>query len=86
MPDGFSALPRPLYRRFGDHFPPTEIELLPVEMPDGQSRRAQGRLDPLRSGPTPCSGVIPVHPELVAGVRYFGRNRSGAIRDGMLLT
>jgi ATP-dependent DNA ligase len=45
-----------------------------------------GRLDPLRAGPASRSGVVPVRPELVAGVKYFGRFRSGAIRDGVLLS
>ena len=44
------------------------------------------RLDPLRTGPTPRSGVVPVRTELVAGVRYFGRYRSGWLRDGVLLS
>jgi hypothetical protein len=44
------------------------------------------RLAPLRADPTPRSGVIPVRPELVAGVKFFGRYRSGAIRDGVLLS
>ena len=43
------------------------------------------RLEPLRAGPASRSGIVPVRPELVAGVRYFGRYRSGAIRDGVLL-
>jgi hypothetical protein len=44
------------------------------------------RLDPLRSGPETRSGIVPVRPELVAAVRHFGRYRSGAIRDGVLLS
>ena len=43
------------------------------------------RLEPLRAGPALRSGVVPVRPELVAEVRFFGRYRSGAIRDGVLL-
>jgi hypothetical protein len=27
-----------------------------------------------------------MHPDLVAGVKFFGRYRSGAIRDGVLLS
>lgn len=46
------------------------------------------------SGSTGCApaprptrfGLAPVHPELVAGVRNFGRYRSGAIRDDVLLS
>jgi hypothetical protein len=49
-------------------------------------KRLWQRLDQLRSGPATRSGLVPVHPELVAGVRYFGRYRSGAIRDGVLLS
>jgi len=30
--------------------------------------------------------MIPVRPELVATVRYFGRYRTGWIRDGVLLS
>jgi hypothetical protein len=44
------------------------------------------RLDPMRAGTTPRSGVVPVRPVLVAAVQYFGRYRSGAIRDGVLLS
>jgi hypothetical protein len=28
--------------------------------------------------------LVPVRPEFVAGVKFFGRYRSGAIRDGVL--
>jgi len=44
------------------------------------------RPDQLRAGPSARSGIIPVRPELVAAVRYFGRYRSGAIRDSVLLS
>jgi len=44
------------------------------------------RLAPLRSGAATRSGLVPVRPELVAGVKFFGRYRSGAIRDGVLLS
>ena len=44
------------------------------------------RLDALRAGPSARFGVVPVHPELIAGVRYFGRYRTGWIRDGVLLS
>jgi hypothetical protein len=27
-----------------------------------------------------------VHPELIAGAKFFGQYRSGAIRDGVLLS
>jgi hypothetical protein len=32
------------------------------------------------------SGMVPVRPELVAGVRYFGRYRTGWVRDAVLLS
>jgi len=44
------------------------------------------RLDPLRAGPSARSGLVPVHPELVAAVRFFGHYCSGAIRDGVVLS
>jgi hypothetical protein len=44
------------------------------------------RLYRLRDGPEARSGMIPVRPKLVAGVRYFGRYRTGWIRDGVLLS
>ena len=44
------------------------------------------RLEPLRAGLASRAGVVPVRPELVAGVKFFGRYRSGAIRDGVLLS
>ena len=37
-------------------------------------------------GPSTRSGMITVRPEAVAGVRYFGRYRTGWIRDGVLLS
>jgi hypothetical protein len=42
-------------------------------------------LEVLRRGPSTRSGLVPVRPELVAAVRYFGRYRTGWIRDGVLL-
>jgi len=44
------------------------------------------RLDGLRIGPSTRSGLVRVRPELVAGVRYFGRYTGGWIRDGVLLS
>lgn len=44
------------------------------------------RLDRLRDGTATRSGIVPVRPELVAEVRYFGRYRTGWIRDGVLLS
>jgi hypothetical protein len=49
--------------------------------------RDYGLLDPLRDGPSTRSGMVPVRPELVAGVRYFGRYRTGGgVRDSVLLS
>jgi hypothetical protein len=36
------------------------------------------RLERLRAGPENRSGLVPVRPQLIAGVRYFGRYRTGA--------
>ena len=44
------------------------------------------RLAPLRDGPETRSGFVPVRPELVAAIHYFGRYRGGWIRDGVLLS
>ena len=44
----------------------------------------RNRLDALRAGPG-RNGFVPVRPELVARVKYFGRYRRGWIRDGVLL-
>jgi hypothetical protein len=40
----------------------------------------------LRVGPATRSGVVPVRPELVAAIKFFGRYRAGWIRDGVLLS
>jgi hypothetical protein len=42
-------------------------------------------LDALRAGPVGRAGVIPIEPVLVAEVKYFGRHKGGALRDGVLL-
>ena len=42
-------------------------------------------LDALRSGTT-RKGVVPVTPTLQAQVKFFGRYRRGAIRDGVILS
>jgi bifunctional non-homologous end joining protein LigD len=44
------------------------------------------RLERLRAGPSSRSALIPVRPELVAGVKYCGRYRTGWLRDGVLLS
>jgi len=38
----------------------------------------------LRSG-EPVKGVIPVHPALMAEIKFYGRHKGGSIRDGVLL-
>lgn len=43
-------------------------------------------LDWRRDGPSTRKGFVPVRPELVAEVKYFGRYRAGWIRDGVLLS
>lgn len=40
----------------------------------------------LSAGPEARSDMVPGHPEPVAAVRYFGRYRTGWIRDGVLLS
>jgi hypothetical protein len=44
------------------------------------------RLERLRIGPATRAGLVRVRPELVAAIRYFGRYRTGWIRDGVLLS
>jgi len=43
-------------------------------------------LDGLRAGSADHDGVVPIEPELSAEVKFFGRHKSGAIRDGVLLS
>jgi hypothetical protein len=52
----------------------------------GLGRRLWPRPDGLRVGAASRAGVVPVRPELLAGVRYFGRYRTGWIRDAVLLS
>lgn len=47
------------------------------------SKQLWQRLAPLCDGP--ANGIVQVRPELVAGVKFFGRDRSGFVRDGVLL-
>jgi len=42
-------------------------------------------LDALRAGPAGRDGVVPIEPALIAEVKFFGRHKGGAIRDGVLL-
>jgi hypothetical protein len=48
--------------------------------------RLWGVLDLLRNGLPNRRGFVPVRPELVAEVKFFGRYRAGWIRDGVLLS
>ena len=43
-------------------------------------------LDQLRAGPVGRAGIIPTEPVLVAVLKYFGRRKGGALRDGGLLS
>ena len=47
---------------------------------------AFGRLDRLRDGLPTRKGFVPVRPELVAEVKFFGRYRACWIRDDVLLS
>jgi bifunctional non-homologous end joining protein LigD len=42
-------------------------------------------LDPMRAGKASQDGVVPVRPELWLTVKYFGRHKGGAIRDGVVI-
>jgi hypothetical protein len=42
-------------------------------------------LDELRAGSVDGAGVVPMEPGLVVRVKYFGRHKGGAIRDGVLV-
>src|SRR5271155_2015728 len=59
-------------------------------MPAGQVRFGFARrglwgvLDQLRCG-EPVKGVVPVHPALMAEIKFYGRHKGGSIRDGVLL-
>jgi ATP-dependent DNA ligase len=63
-----------------------------VLVPVGQVKFGLGgkelwqRLEGLRIGPSTRSGLVRVRPELIVAVRYFGRYRTGWIRDGVLLS
>jgi bifunctional non-homologous end joining protein LigD len=41
-------------------------------------------LDPLRAG-SAHDGVVPVRPEIWLSIKYFGRHKGGAIRDGVVV-
>jgi bifunctional non-homologous end joining protein LigD len=42
-------------------------------------------LHELRAGSLDRAGVVPIEPRLVVRVKYFGRHKGGAIRDGVLV-
>jgi hypothetical protein len=43
-------------------------------------------LDALRISPAGEGGGVPIEPGLSAAVKFFGRYKNGAIRDGVLLS
>jgi hypothetical protein len=43
-------------------------------------------LDALRTGPAGRGGVVPIEPGVSVEVKFFGRYKGGAIRDGVLLS
>jgi bifunctional non-homologous end joining protein LigD len=47
-------------------------------------KRLWSALDPLRAGPA-RDGVVPVRSELWLTVKFFGRHKGGAIRDGVVI-
>jgi ATP-dependent DNA ligase len=42
-------------------------------------------LDPLRAGGGSRDGVVPVRSEIKVKVKFFGRHKGGAIRDGVVI-
>jgi ATP-dependent DNA ligase len=48
-------------------------------------KRLWSALDPLRAGEAGRDGVVPVKPELRLTVKFFGRHKGGAIRDGVVI-
>ena len=57
---------------------PSNAAAIQFEMPG--RRRRFGR----RAGPA-AKGVIPIAPPLLAEIKYFGRYKGGAIRDGVIM-
>ena len=58
--------------------------------PAGQVRFFVGKglwhaLDERRAGPAK-NGIVPVWLGLVADIKFFGRHKSGSIRDGVILS
>jgi bifunctional non-homologous end joining protein LigD len=47
-------------------------------------KRLWSVLDPLRAG-SARDGVVPVRPEIWLSIKYFGRHKGGAIRDGVVV-
>ena len=43
------------------------------------------RVDQLRAESVGRDGVVPIEPRLVVQVKYFGRHKGGAIRDGVIV-
>ena len=68
---------------------PTGINGPPIiasEFDLGGGKGLWHRLRRLRDGLPTRKGFVPVRPELVAEVKFFGRYRAGWIRDGVLLS
>jgi hypothetical protein len=42
-------------------------------------------LDPLREGGASRDGVVPVRSEIMVKLKFFGRHKGGAIRDGVVV-
>jgi ATP-dependent DNA ligase len=45
-----------------------------------------GRLDTLRAAPADKDRVVPIEPALTVQVKFFGRHKGGALRDGVLIS
>jgi hypothetical protein len=55
------------------------------EVQFGVGKGLWSALDPLRTGAADDRGVVPVRSEIRLTVKFFGRHRGGAIRDGVVL-
>jgi ATP-dependent DNA ligase len=54
------------------------------EVKFGVGRRLRAVLEAIRLDPRPGRRRVPVRPGLVVEIKYFGRHRSGVIRDGVV--
>jgi hypothetical protein len=89
---------RPIYVTGFQELAPSRIEALHVaEERDGEvvgvgqvrfgfaGKGLWAILHELRAGSLDRAGVVPIEPGLVVRVKYFGRHKGGAIRDGVLV-